>query len=93
MVNNKFFTRVTQLMYSPDIIHYLKKKKEVCVNHGRFRSVSRTLTCRAGGGGCGFDPKCALTTAVLAQSVERWTAEQDVIGSIPTITPTLKVFR
>ena len=48
-----------------------------------------------GGGGavCGFDPKFALTTAVLPQSVEQWTAEQDVIGSMPRVRPTLKVFR
>lgn len=48
-----------------------------------------------GGGvaGCGFDPKCALMTAGFAQSVEQWTAEHDVIGSIPRVTPTLKVFR
>ena len=97
LYNNKFFTRLTQLMYSPDIIHFCTKK-EVCVNHGRFSSVSRALTCRrrsrgGGGAGCGFDPKCALMTAVLAQSVEQWTAEQDVIGSIPRVRPTLTVFR
>ena len=52
LYNNKFFTRLTQLMYSPDIIHFCTKK-EVCVNHGRFSSVSRALTCRGrrGGGG------------------------------------------
>ena len=46
-----------------------------------------------GGAGCGFDPKCTLTTTVLPQSVEQWTVEQDVIGSIPRVRPTLKVFR
>lgn len=46
-----------------------------------------------GGAGCGFDPNCALMTAVLAQSVEQWSAEQDGIGSIPRVTQTLKVLR
>lgn len=87
--DNKFFTRLTLFMYSHDIIHFCTKKKEVCVNHGRLSSVSGALACRGGRGGgvagCGFHPKCALMTAGFAQSVEQWTAEQDVIGSIPRV--------
>ena len=28
--NNKYFTRLTQLMYSPDIIHFCTKQRSVC---------------------------------------------------------------
>lgn len=86
-------------MYNPDIIHYCKKKKKcVLTMAGLAQSVgSRPAEGRGGGegggAGCGFDPKCAFTTAALAQSVDQWTAEQDVIGSIPRVRPALKVFR
>ena len=93
--NNKFFARLTQLMYSPDIIHFRKKKKKyVLTMAGLAQSVGPWPAVGGGGGAvCGFDPKFTLTTAVLPQSVEQWTAEQDVIGSIPRVRPTLKVFR
>ena len=36
---------------------------------------------------------CFLTAAGLAQSVERLTAEQEVVGSIPGAGPTLRVLK
>lgn len=97
LCNNEFFTRLTQLMYSPDIIHYRKKRKCVLTMAGLAQSVgpwpSEGGRGGGGGAGCGFDPNCALMTAVLAQSVEQWSAEQDGIGSIPRVTQTLKVLR
>jgi len=40
-----------------------------------------------------LDKKCASTAAGFAQSVEYWTAEQDVAASILRARPTLRVLK